>query len=66
MEAALVLKENSQQPWKTVEERTVSDTAEKKDTAQSVAAARKKEASDVKPHSRSLRMPYFRSKLPMQ
>lgn len=63
MEAALVLKENSQQPWKTVEERAVSDGGDSKEKIQAVATAREKEVADTKPHSRRLRDMGFGSRL---
>ena len=66
MEAALVLKENSQQPWKTVEERTVRDDGGKKDAIQSVAGARMKEAADIQPHFRSVKTKYLRRDIRMQ
>lgn len=63
MEAALVLKENSQQPWKTVEERAVSDGGDSKEKIQTIATEREKESADTKPHSRRLRDMGFGSPL---
>ena len=63
MEAALVLKENSQQPWKTIEERAASAGSEGDSKVQSVATASRKEAADVKPHSRRLMSKLFTGSL---
>ena len=66
MEAALVLKENSQQPWKTVEERAVSNAGDNKDKAQSAAGAKAKQASETKLASRTLKASFFSDDVQLQ